>query len=180
MDKVPNVRDIMKKSPTSLTPDSSAYEAIDLIVKKKLAGVPVIDDAGVLVGFLTEKDCLRLQSISHQYNLTGCRVQDVMSEIKEALTPEMDLLSAAMQFLSCNFATLPVIDGETLVGSISRQDMLSAIQRMHHTKGMDKEQYRNTLELLDRPSSIAQLQELVGKASPSQMASVLGGRHGVR
>ena len=156
MDKVPNVRDIMKKSLTSLTPDARAYEAIDLIVKKKISGVPVIDDAGVLVGFLTEKDCLRLQSISHQYNLTGCRVRDVMSEIKEALTPDMDLLSAAMHFLSCNFATLPVIDGEALVGSISRQDMLSAIQRMHRAKAIFEHHYPP-----NHPKLVATLEGLV-------------------
>lgn len=177
MDKMPLVRDIMKEAPASISPDLPVFEAVDKLADKRLAGIPVIDSQKRLVGFLTEKDCLRVQTIAHQYNLTGSTVQDIMSEIKEALNPDMDLLTAASHFLSCNFATLPVLDGETLIGSISRQNMLVAIKAMHKQKGMGIQHEREKLQKVENPSSIGSLQQLVGMSSREQLASVFGGRH---
>jgi CBS-domain-containing membrane protein len=167
----------MKGAPPSISPDLPVFEALDKLVDKRLAGIPVIDDQKRLVGFLTEKDCLRLQTIAHQYNLTGSTVRNIMSEIKEALHPEMDLLTAASRFLACYFATLPVLDGETLVGSISRRNMLVAIKTMHKQKGVCFQQDREKLEKVGNPSSIGSLQQLVGMSSRKQLASVFGGRH---
>jgi len=140
--------------------------------------VPVIDDNDTLVGFLTEKDCLRLQVVSHQYNMTGRSVRDIMSGINQALHPDADLLAAASVFLACNFATLPVIEGDELVGSISRQDMLMAVQRWHRDRGQGFQREKADQRLIDNPSSIEQLQILVGKSSNEQLATVLRRRHG--
>ena len=177
MSSVPHVREIMVEASFSLSPEMSAHEAVDALVAKKTSGLPVIDQGGNLVGFLTEKDCLRLQVTSHQYNMTGRRVKDIMSDIKSGLQPEMDLLTAAMQFLTCNFATLPVLDGHKLVGSISRQNMLEAIQKMYVQTGMMKQENKHTQQIVDNPSSIGQLQQLVGKSNNAQLASVFARRH---
>ena len=177
MQKVPSVRDIMRETVHSLPPDMCVFEAVDYVVAKKLAGVPVIDENDTLVGFLTEKDCLRLQVVSHQYNMTGRAVRDIMSGINQRLDPDTDLLSAATAFLACNFATLPVIDGDKLVGSISRQDMLSAVQRWHRDRSQGYQQDRAAQQMVNNPSSIGQLQMLVGKSNNQQLASVLGRRH---
>lgn len=177
MSHVPTVREIMTESTLRIDPEMPVYDAIDKMIAKKLAGVPVIDGERRLVGFLTEKDCLRMLAVSHMYNTTGQRVLDVMSQIKEALEPELDLLSAAMRFLNCNFATLPVLEGETLVGSISRQDIMRAIVKFYHDRGVEKAEDRLRLKLQGNPASIEELQTLVGRTDNAQLASVLGGRH---
>ncbi len=178
MQRVPKVREIMKRTVHSLPPNMCVFEAVDFVVAKKLAGVPVIDENDTLVGFLTEKDCLRLEVVAHQYNMTGRTVRDIMSGINQGLHPDTDLLSAAAAFLACNFATLPVLDGNQLVGSITRQGMLKAVQRWHRERGHDYQQDKAAQQMVDNPSSIGQLQRLVGKSNNQQLASVLGGRHG--
>ncbi len=177
MQRVPSVRDIMKETVLSLRPEMCVFEAVDFVVGKKLAGVPVIDENDTLVGFLTEKDCLRLEVVAHQYNMTGRSVRDIMSGINEGLHPDTDLLAAATAFLACNFATLPVLDGDRLIGSITRQDMLGAVQRWYRERGQDFQQGKDAQRMVDNPSSIEQLQVLVGKSNNQQLASVLGRRH---
>lgn len=177
MNEVPTVREMMVKVTASVSPDSPVYEALDTLVAKKLAGIPVIDAQGRLAGFLTEKDCLRLQGNSHQYNMTGCHVRDIMSEIKQKLHPEMDLLTAITQFLSCNFATLPVLEGDKLVGSITRHNVLKTIQAMHKERGQHIREDKKAIQIVVNPSSIDELQTLVGRSSKAQLASVFGGRH---
>ena len=180
MQSVPTVRDIMHVTKFSVPPGMCVFEAVDFVVAKKLAGVPVIDENDVLVGFLTEKDCLRLEVVAHQYNMIGREVRDIMSGINQPLHPDTDLLAAASAFLGCNFGTLPVIDGDELVGSITRQSMLRAIQRWHRERGQDFQQGKAAQDMVDNPSSIGQLQALVGRSNNDQLASVLRGRHGDR
>lgn len=177
MNSVPQVRDIMHQNKHSVTPGTSVFEAMDFVVAKKLAGVPVIDSEDKLVGFLTEKDCLRLQVVGHQYNMTGRTVSDIMSGINQALHPDMDLLGASTAFLECNFATLPVIEGESLIGSITRHELLQAIQGWYQERGANFKNEKHAQTLIDNPSSIEQLQSLVGRSSNAQLASVLGKRH---
>lgn len=177
MTKVPVVRDIMVEAPFSFPPDMPAYDAVDKLIAKDVPGVPVIDESKALVGFLTEKDCLRLLAIAHQYNMTGRTVGDIMSQIKESLHPQMDLLSAAMRFLNCNFSTLPVMEEEQLVGSITRHAMLKTIQQFHSTNGHGIEVSKRNQRLMQNPLSIEELQIVVMQSDNAQLASVLRGRY---
>ena len=177
MSKSPLVRDIMTENKFSIQSSAPVYDALDMLIAKKVSGIPVIDVGDKLIGFLTEKDCLRLQANAHQYNMTGRTVRDIMSSITETLQPSHDLLSAATVFLRCNFSTLPVLDGERLVGSVTRQGTIFAIQKWHHTRGMEHKLLRTDQALMDHPSSIEEIQNLVGKSNNEQLASVLGKRH---
>ena len=176
MHTAPAVKDIMQVAKFSVHPDTPVYEALDLLIAKKVSGIPVLDNDH-LVGFLTEKDCLRLQATAHMYNMTGRTVRAIMSSINETLSPKNNLLTAAQVFLSCNFAALPVIDehGE-LVGSINRQCVIQAIQKWHHDRGLDFAHEKREQSVVDNPSSIESMQHLASHASREQMASVLRNR----
>ncbi|PCJ64453.1 MAG: hypothetical protein COA73_03720 [Candidatus Hydrogenedentota bacterium] len=177
MNTMPYVKELMSETRVSVLPDISVYDAVDLLVAKKMTGIPVIDENDILVGFFTEKDCIRLQATSHQYNMTGRTVSDIMSTIQEALHPDRDLLSAANVFLRCNFSTLPVMEGVCLVGSITRQQVIHGIQRWHHKRGQEFVQEKADQKMVNNPSSIDQMQALVGKSSKQQLASMFSGRH---
>ena len=46
MDAMPLVKDYMTETAVSLAPEGDAFEALDLLVKKKVTGIPVIDGEG--------------------------------------------------------------------------------------------------------------------------------------
>lgn len=177
---VPLIRNIMQQSAEFISPDMDAFAAIDRILTRKrgFGGLPVIDSDGSLVGFLTMKDCLRLQILSHHHNVTGCTVRDIMSGINNSLHPDIDILTAATIFLNCNFLLLPVVEGNALVGSVARRDLVVAIQAWYRERGHSMQTEKTKLSLVEGPTSIAQLQALVGMSNNAQLASVLGGRHG--
>ena len=52
------VTDIMTKELTSVLPDASATEAVELLLKMQISGLPVIDENHKLVGMFTEKEVL--------------------------------------------------------------------------------------------------------------------------
>jgi CBS domain-containing protein len=50
---------ILTKNPVTITPDTTIGEAARLMLSKKIAGLPVVDD-GRVVGILTESDIFRV------------------------------------------------------------------------------------------------------------------------
>ena len=52
--------DMMARSETTLPPGMDIYDALRRLLKYKLTGAPVVDEDGVLLGMLTERDCLKV------------------------------------------------------------------------------------------------------------------------
>ena len=176
MHKAPHVRDIMHEARFRVAPDTPVYDALDMLIKKKVSGIPVLDN-DKLVGFLTEKDCLRPQATAHQYNMTGRTVKDIMSSINVSVKPDTDLLTAAQLFLQCSFSALPVLDGETLVGSLTRRDVVHGIQKWNQNRGRDFAHEKETQQMVANPNSIESMQKMVGSSmNREQLASVFRSR----
>src|SRR5690349_19446865 len=51
--------DIMSSRVVSVAPDATVLEATQLMLENRISGLPVIDQAGTLVGIITEGDFLR-------------------------------------------------------------------------------------------------------------------------
>jgi CBS domain-containing protein len=51
--------DVMTRRIISVAPDASIREAARLMLKKGISGLPVVDEAGRLVGIITDGDFLR-------------------------------------------------------------------------------------------------------------------------
>ncbi len=173
---IPRARDCMSTWYTTLKPDMPIYAAIDTLEKKCAAGAPVVDEHGKLLGILTEKDCLRVISNAAYEGLATGTVADYMSEPKAILTTDMDLFAVAKQFLSTNFAVLPVVEDGKPIGRISRQDMLRGIQLMQRENAKEKAKEELELATQANPRSIEQFQNLAARLEPRQLAAVMRDR----
>lgn len=122
------VKDVMQTSFVAVKADTDIYEAIDIIIKKGLMGVPVVEE-NRLLGVFSEKDCFRiLSNWTFQVSTeTGGIVQHYMTT--DVLTVEADasLLSVASEFLKNFYRGLPVLDKGELVGLVSRRDIVQAM-----------------------------------------------------
>lgn len=180
MKGIPTARDFMTTKFVSVTPEMSVFEAIDLLVRKKVSGVPVIDAEGKLRGVLTAKDCIRVLANAHMSIQNGAIVENFMSVIKFRLEPSMDLFAIATEFMKTNINTLPVIEGEELVGIIARQDMLKTMREMYKNRGLDFMHDENQRRVVANPTSIEDFQTLAGTGGRDQLASVFSRRHTTR
>lgn len=171
---IPTASELMTPSRLVLKPETDILEAIDGLVEKKVAAAPVVDGEGCLLGMLTEKDCLRVLSTSAYEDVFQIgTVADYMSAIRVTLEPQMDLFRAAEEFLSCNFPTLPVVDGGRLVGRISRQDMMRGVStfvsaNLRQRRKLLEEQAKGG----DRPRSIEEMQQTAARTSRKGLAGI--------
>lgn len=124
----PLVKDYMTTSLINIQSEQQVYDAIKTLLNNRISGAPVVDKNGKLVGVLSEKDCLRIFANGSFHNLPASIVDDYMSKIVTTVNAETDVFTAADIFLKHTFRRLPVMEGDNLIGIVSRRDILKAVQ----------------------------------------------------
>ena len=135
MSRLSRVEDIMTREVVSVTPETDLLRAMHLLLYHCISGMPVVDARGRLVGMLSQKDCLRAALHAGYHAGQGGRVGDAMRAPVDSLAPGLDILSAAERFLSSPYRRFPVMDGERIVGILSRSDLLRALAAARNSAG---------------------------------------------
>ena len=123
------VADYMTRKIVTVSADTEIMRAVYLLVEKRLSGIPVVSDGHVLVGMLTERDCLAVAINAGYFDEPGGLVADFMSQPVETVTSQDRVVDIAMRFRDTQFRRFPVVDSGNLVGIFSRHDVLRALKR---------------------------------------------------
>jgi CBS domain-containing protein len=124
------VRDYMAGHLVTFKPEMDVLDAIHELVQRRIAGAPVIDDKGDLVGMLSELDCMKVALNAGYYGDWGGPVADYMTPNVESVDAEMNIVDLAQKFLESGFRRFPVLRNNRLVGQISRRDALRALSEL--------------------------------------------------
>ncbi|MBY0586008.1 CBS domain-containing protein [bacterium] len=135
-------RDIMSLRYLKLRPEMDIYEAVDLLLSHRMANAPVVDEAGHLVGFLSEKDCMETLLDGAYSSNPSTNVENCMSRSIKTVHEDVDVLTIAELFLNTAYRRLPVVRGQQLVGLISRRDFMQAMAEMSRIDKPDTTQPR--------------------------------------
>ena len=121
------VRDYMTRILISVRPDMEILQVLQLFVNKEIAGAPVVDASGKLLGILTAKDCMRAAVNASYHSEYGGVVADFMTGNVVSISPNDGMLEVAKRFLDDGYHRYPVVEGGAVVGMLSRRDMLKAL-----------------------------------------------------
>src|SRR6186713_1402721 len=129
VDKVKRSESGMIVEPVTLRPDDSVADALALMERYRISGVPITDDAGVLVGILTNRD-LRFETDTTQ------PVSALMTARDLVTAPVGTTLEEAEAILHRNkIEKLPVVDADgRLKGLITVKDISKLIKYPEATK----------------------------------------------
>jgi CBS domain-containing protein len=115
------------------------------MVTHRVSGLPVVDHAGRVVGIVSEGDLIVRQKareprpwwhgfledserLAREYRKrTGSTVGEVMTASVLCVSPRLPIESAALVLDERRVRRLPVVDGERLVGIVSRGDLVRAL-----------------------------------------------------
>jgi len=122
------VKDYMTRSVITFRPDTDVLDAVHELVTNRIAGAPVVDAAGNLVGMLSELDCMKVALQAGYHGHWGGPVSDFMTTDTQTVDGEMSIVDLAQHFVDTRFRRFPVVDGNRLVGQISRRDVLRALE----------------------------------------------------
>jgi len=145
-------KDIMSSNVVSVTPRLSVKELADLFLKHEVNGFPVVDDAGKVIGVVTEKDLIEQNKNLHiptvvslfdaviyvesekkfeeeLKKFTGTCVDDIFTREAVTVSPDSPVSEVAALMADKNIHTLPVVDGENLAGVIGKLDVIRGLSR---------------------------------------------------
>ena len=121
------VDDYINKSIVPIDHDMDIFEAAKILIKKKISGIPIVDEDKNLLGFLSEKDVLKHAYSSKYESMPPGTVKDYMTT--ELITVELgtEIFDVLELFIKHPFQIYPVIHEGKFVGVIQRSMALRAV-----------------------------------------------------
>ena len=143
-----SVAEVMTREPITVKAETPLREAIKILAEKRISGLPVVDDAGHLIGIISETDLMWQQAgvtppayfvifdsiiylknpVEYERELhkaLGQTVGEVMNEKPVTISPDKPLREAAKIMRDRKIHRLPVLDdSEQIVGILSLSDII--------------------------------------------------------
>jgi CBS domain-containing protein len=141
----------------TIDPETSLSDAVAKMKALDLYEIPVVDKKK-LVGVLSFGSMIKKRTM-----VVGMKVKSLM-DIPPGITAETTITEVAEQFIATNYRTMPVVKGTSLVGMVSRADVIKIVQGIKEFKNIkasdimtyditaveSKEPIRNALEMMRR------------------------------
>lgn len=110
------VRDIMTSHVVSAREDTTLREVAQILNRHRISGLPVCDDAGHIVGVVSEYDLIANPDAR---SAGDAMTRDVISVMEDTPVDEVRFL-----FVRRKIKRVPVLRGQKLVGIVSRADLV--------------------------------------------------------
>jgi CBS domain-containing protein len=118
------------KSVVSVTPSASVFDVAQIISSRRIGAVLVLDDAGRMVGIVSERDVVKAVA-THAGSVLNLRAEDLMTRDVVTATPETSV-DEAMEIMDRGyFRHLPVMEDGQLGGIISIRDVVKYRLMLH-------------------------------------------------
>lgn len=144
--------DIMKTEVVTIREDATMQDLAELLSEHNISGVPVVDDTDRVVGVATEGDLVSIDAKIHfphyvQFldsviflesvkkfderlrKATAYRVREMMTTDVVTVQRDDPVEKAATLMTDKEINRLPVLDGDVLVGIITRADLVRAMSK---------------------------------------------------
>jgi nucleotide-binding universal stress UspA family protein/CBS domain-containing protein len=142
------VKDVMTRGVTAATLQTPLATVAELLIRRGVKAVPVIDEQERVVGIITGGDLLARGNLGlrlsllreptldstalheqlHALATSGKRAREIMTPDPQLISADADLQDAINQMARHNIKRLPVVDAERrLVGILARADVLRAV-----------------------------------------------------
>jgi CBS domain-containing protein len=142
--------DIMTLNPITVSPDTEIIKAAELLLQKRINGLPVVDNAGKLVGIICQSDLIAQQKkiplpsfftfldgfiTTTSYKQVEKQAEKIAaSVVSQAMTrnpvtvnPDTTIETIAALMVDNGFHTLPVVENNTLIGIVGKEDILKTL-----------------------------------------------------
>jgi len=143
-------KDIMTREVITISPDTEIAQVAKLLLTKRINGIPVVNDAGELVGILCQSDLIIQQKnipIPSLFTLLdgfipltsskkldkevekimATKAEDAMTANPVTVNPDTAIEEIAALMVEKSYHTLPVVDAGKLVGIVGKEDVLRTL-----------------------------------------------------
>ena len=140
------VKDLMTTQVVTVGPATPFKEIVARLAEHKVSAVPVVDDAGLVLGVVSEADLLLKEEFpdpdadlplfwtkrrrAEHDKAAAAVARDLMTVAVVSISPDATVAEAARRMHTAQVKRLPVLgEGGRLVGIVSRSDLLKVFNR---------------------------------------------------
>lgn len=160
---------IMNTELITVTPDTPLTKAKKLIEEKKISHLLVVDKKGKFTGIVSDRDVKQswaspataLSVHELNYLLDQLTAGHIMTTTPITVSPGTTIERAAHLMQQHRISALPVMEGDKLVGIITRTDVMALLLQ---SIGIDKESARFTVLVKDRVGVMAEISQVLKDA----------------
>ncbi len=147
--------DVMTRNVISVPPDATIADAVELMLQRGISGLLVVDAGGTLAGIVTEGDLLRRDELGTERRRSwwlrliaspgrqaadftrthGRKVSDVMTHDVISVNVDAPLEEIVALMEEHRVKRVPVLEGNRVVGVVSRADLLRALSVAARERG---------------------------------------------
>lgn len=129
-------KDVMSEGVSSIAHNATVQEAVELLINTGVSAMPVLDQDGMMIGIVSEADLIRHASPQDWQRelLDGADGIDYSQPVTEVMTEKVLMvdentpLAEVAELMSIQrVKRLPVTRGKSVVGIVSRVDLLKAL-----------------------------------------------------
>lgn len=130
MIKAIGAENYMSVNPLTFFEDTDLFEAIHLLLERKVTGATVIDSDNNVVGVISELDCLKAIIDGAYYGDVGGKVGQYMTRQVQSIdnVRDMDILAIAKIMIDGNRRRFPVMKDGKFAGQVSARSILQAVK----------------------------------------------------
>ncbi|WP_326535287.1 CBS domain-containing protein [Pseudorhodoferax sp.] len=143
--------DVMTPAVVSVRPDSLLREVLDILIARRISGVPVVDDQGQVLGFVGEGELVHRHEIGTEtatdrrhwwqrllqddpaaadyVRAHGGHARDVMNRRVVCVAHDAPLARLAEIFEERRVRRVPVLQAGRMVGLVTRSDLMRALDQ---------------------------------------------------
>lgn len=111
-------KDVMTRDIITVSPSTKVKDLAMILIKNQISGAPVIDKDGNILGIVSEADIVAKR---------GKDVKTIMSKKAVRVRQDASLEEIAQLMMTHAIKRLPVMEGNKIIGIVSRADIVSAI-----------------------------------------------------
>ena len=143
-------RDIMTTNVVTVKKDQPISDLSKLFIENHFNGVPVLDDAGKVIGVVTQSNLIEQNKNLHiptvialfdavlflesekkfesdVKKLTGSKIEDIYHKKPITVSPDADLSEITTIMAEKDVHTLPVLEDDKLIGIVGKKDVIRAL-----------------------------------------------------
>ncbi len=121
--------DIMVTSPLTIFPDEKISATELLMLKKKIGGLPVINEQNRVIGIITQRD-IRLARFAMSLDAHGTVVKDLMTSSPIVIKGDSTIKEILEIMFKNKIERLPVVnENNGLIGLVLQQEILKKLSK---------------------------------------------------
>ncbi|MFD1362280.1 acetoin utilization AcuB family protein [Lentibacillus salinarum] len=167
------VEEIMKTDVITLPPTATIAEALKLLQENHIRHIPIVDNENHVIGIVSDRDVRDAspsifdEQTKHQAFTN--EIRSIMSYPVVTVHPIDFVEEIAHVFYDEEFACLPVISEDTLIGIVTEKDMLNTLIQL---TGTNVQSSRIEIKVPHKPGILPEVAAVFGKRQ-TNITSVL-------